>query len=192
MSNKILTLENDDIKIKINLPIQKNYILKEFTENDEIHQNIAEAESFLQSFNNSEAIELSKWIKEKIILKFNGKIPEFPIYNNFIYWCNLGINIGSEQNKIRPAIIIRTQTNSPICTILPLTSMRLNDKKWYHIDLEQKNSTAMIEQVRNISKLRILNPKRTNGSINRITLDDLNNINRALGNYYKLQAFPNK
>lgn len=130
--------------------------------------------------------------EEQRKIKFENKLPKFFITNNFIYWCDLGINIGSEQNKIRPAIIVRTQTKSPICTILPLTSVRLNDKKWYHIDLEQKNSTAMIEQVRNISKLRVLNPKRTNGIINRITPNDLNNINKALGNYYKLQSFPNK
>jgi len=76
--------------------------------------------------------------------------------------------------------------------VLPLTSVRLNDKKWYHVDLEETNSTAMIEQVRNISKLRVLNPKRSNGIINRITLNDFANINKVLGNYYKLQAFPDK
>lgn len=58
--------------------------------------------------------------------------------------------------------------------------------------MEQKNSTAMIEQVKNISKLRVLNPKRTNGVIERIIPKDLENINKALGNYYKLQDFPSK
>ncbi len=137
-------------------------------------------------------MEYAIWTKEKAKIKYQKNILVFPITNNFIYWCNLGINIGSEQNKIRPVIIIRSQANSPICTILPLTTERLNDKKWYHIDLEKNNSTAMIEQVRNISKLRILNPKRTRGLINRITQNDLNNINIALANYYKLQEFPYK
>lgn len=160
--------------------------------NDEMNQQFDETKDILKNINNDLALEYATWTKDKAKIKFQKNIPTFPITNNFIYWCNLGINIGSEQNKIRPAIIIRTQTNSPICTILPLTSVRLNDKKWYHVDLEQKNSTAMIEQVKNISKLRVLNPQRTNGSINRITQNDLNNINKALGNYYKLQAFPDK
>ncbi len=43
-----------------------------------------------------------------------------------------------------------------------------------------------------VSKLRVLNPKRSNGIINRITINDFANINKALGNYYKLQAFPDK
>ena len=62
--------------------------------------------------------------KEKAKLKYNGIIPNFPIYNNFIYWCNLGINIGSEQNKIRPVIIVGSTIKSPIAIIIPLTSKR--------------------------------------------------------------------
>ncbi len=160
--------------------------------NEEINLQLDETQSILENVNDDEALEYSTWVKDKAKIKFQKKIPKFPITNNFIYWCNLGTNIGSEQNKIRPAVIIRTQTNSPMCTVLPLTSVRLNDKKWYHVDLEETNSTAMIEQVRNISKLRVLNPKRSNGIINRITLNDFTNINKALGNYYKLQAFPDK
>lgn len=160
--------------------------------NDEINQLLEETKEILNNVKDDLAIEYAKWIKDKAKMKFQKEIPIFPITNNHIYWCDLGINIGSEQNKIRPAIIVRAQTNSPICTILPLTSVRLKDNKWYHIDLEEKNSTAMIEQVRNISKLRVINPQRTKGFINRITLNDLNKINKALGNYYKLQAFPNK
>lgn len=160
--------------------------------NKDINQQFAKTQKILENINDDLALEYATWTKDKAKIKFQKNIPTFPITNNFIYWCNLGINIGSEQNKIRPGIIIRTQTNSPICTILPLTSVRLNDKKWYHIDLEQKNSTAMIEQVRTISKLRVLSPQRINGLISRITPIDLKNINEALGNYYKLQAFPSK
>lgn len=160
--------------------------------NKEINQLFDETKTILNYVDDTSALEYATWTKDKAKMKFQKKTPCFPITNNFIYWCNLGINIGSEQNKIRPAIIVRTQTNSPICTILPLTSVRLNDNKWYHVDLEQKNSTAMIEQVKNISKLRVLNPKRTNGIIERIVPKDLENINKALGNYYKLQNFPAK
>lgn len=158
--------------------------------NKDINKEISETQIILNNIDDTTALEYATWTKDKAKIKFQKNMPTFPITNNFIYWCDLGINIGSEQNKIRPAIIIRTQTNSPICTILPLTSVRLNDKKWYHIDLEQKTSTALIEQVRNISKLRVLNPKRANGFIDRITPNDLSNINKALGNYYKLQPFP--
>lgn len=76
--------------------------------NKEIHENILKTEKLLQSTNELDVIEYSIWTKEKAKLKYNGNISNFPIYNNFIYWCNLGINIGREQNKLRPVIIVRT------------------------------------------------------------------------------------
>lgn len=110
-------------------------------------------------------------------MKFKKDIPNFPITSNYIYWCNLGINIGSEQNKIRPVLVVKTKRNSPICTILPLTSERMNDTRWYHIDLENHNSTVLVEQLKNISKLRIISLHRTKGKLTKITLNDWNNIN---------------
>ena len=104
--------------------------------NYEIHNNIVEAENLLSSIHNVDAIQFSEWIREKSNLRYNGNLPKFPIYNNFIYWCNLGINIGSEQNKLRPVLILRSSKNSPICTILPLTTKRLQDGFWFNIDLE--------------------------------------------------------
>ena len=128
--------------------------------NTEIHINIKEAENLLNSINNSDTIQFSEWTKEKANLRYNGKLPKFPIYNNFIYWCNLGINIGSEQNKLRPVLILKTSKNSPICTILPVTTKRLEDNFWFHIDLDEIDSTVLVEQLKVVSKIRITNPYR--------------------------------
>ena len=105
--------------------------------NNEIHKNIKQTEKLLNSINSIDAIQFSEWTKEKANLRYSGLLPKFPIYNNFIYWCNLGINIGSEQNKLRPVIILKTSKNSPICTILPLTTKRLQDVFWFHIDYKK-------------------------------------------------------
>ena len=160
--------------------------------NEQIHKNLEDAKNILLNQTENDALEFSDWTKEKASVKYTKKMPTFAITNNFIYWCDLGINIGSEQNKIRPVLVVRTQTNSPICTILPLTSVRMNDNRWYHVDLEKQNSTALVEQLRNVSKLRILNPKRTNGFLDRITPKDLDKINNSLHNFYKLEPFPTK
>lgn len=128
--------------------------------NYEIHNNIVETENLLSSIHNVDAIQFSEWIKETANLRYNGNLPKFPIYNNFIYWCNLGINIGSEQNKLRPVLILRSSKNSPICTILPLTTKRLQDGFLFHIDLEEIDSTVLVEQLKVVSKIRITNPYR--------------------------------
>lgn len=133
--------------------------------NTEIHINIKETENLLKNINNSDAIHFSEWTKEKANLRYNGKLPKFPIYNNFIYWCNLGINIGSEQNKLRPVLILKTSKNSPICTILPLTTKRSEDNFWFHIDLEEIDSTVLVEQLKVVSKIRITEPYRKKGKL---------------------------
>lgn len=155
--------------------------------NNEIHNNIKGTENLLNNINYSDAVEFSKWTKEKANLRYNGKLPKFPIYNNFIYWCNLGINVGSEQNKLRPVLILKTSKNSPICTILPLTSKRLQDKFWFHIDLDEIDSTVLVEQLKVVSKLRIVEPYRKKGKIVTISKNDWYKINSQLENLYKLR-----
>lgn len=151
-----------------------------------IRKKFEETEKILENVNEKEAIEYATWTEEKAQIKFKKSMPKFFITNNYIYWCNLGINIGSEQNKIRPVLVIKTKSNSPICTILPLTSERMNDTRWYHIDLENYDSTVLVEQLRNISKLRIISPYRLKGNLIKITLNDWNIINDAVTKYYKM------
>ena len=155
--------------------------------NSEIHINIKETENLLENINNSDAIQFSEWTKEKANLRYNGKLPKFPIYNNFIYWCNLGINIGSEQNKLRPVLILKTSKNSPICTILPLTTKRLQDNFWFHIDLENVDATVLVEQLKVVSKLRITDPYRKKGKLVSISPNDWNKINSQLEILYRLK-----
>ena len=152
--------------------------------NEEIINHFNQTLDILTYIDESSAIEYSTWTKDKAKIKFKNDIPSFPITSNYIYWCNLGINIGSEQNKIRPILVVKTKRNSPICTVLPLTSERMHDTRWYHIDLENNNSTVLVEQLRNISKLRIISPHRTKGKLTKITQTDWNNINKALTKYY--------
>lgn len=154
--------------------------------NQEIKEQLNQAEIILSNVDENAGIEYATWTKDKAKIKFQKQMPNFAITNNYIYWCDLGINIGSEQNKIRPVLVSKTKKESPICTIIPLTSERINDTRWYHIDLENQNSTALIEQLRNVSKLRILNPLRAKGKLVKISLEDWKNINNAIIEYYSL------
>ena len=160
--------------------------------NTEIHINIKETENLLKNINNSDAIHFSEWTKEKANLRYNGKLPKFPIYNNFIYWCNLGINIGNEQNKLRPVLILKTSKNSPICTILPLTTKRAEDNFWFHIDLEEIDSTVLVEQLKVVSKIRITEPYRKKGKLVTISQNDWDKINSQLESLYRLRPLKNE
>lgn len=153
---------------------------------DEIDESFTKTKNILKNIDDNIALEYAKWTEDKAKIKFINNIPNFAITINYIYWCNLGINIGSEQNKIRPVLVIKSKKESSVCTVLPLTSERMNDTRWYHIDLENLNSTVLIEQLRNISKLRIISPYRLKGRLLKITLNDWNKINDSMKKYYMM------
>jgi len=77
--------------------------------NNKINQLINNTIYILNNIDDDSAIEYSTWMKDKAKIKFEQNIPAFPITSNYIYWYNLGINIGSKQNKIRPVLIVKTK-----------------------------------------------------------------------------------
>ena len=126
------------------------------------------------------------WTKIKSELKFNPQPKSFPILYNCVYWAFMGCNVGSEEGKHRPVLIIRTYKNSPTITVIPLTTKRLHDKEQYHVDLEEEDSTALVEQMRVIDIARIDKPIYRNGKILTITEKDWKDINFQIKREYAL------
>jgi mRNA-degrading endonuclease toxin of MazEF toxin-antitoxin module len=142
----------------------------------------------LEEQDEDNALFYSEWVNIQAELKYIKQIdPNLYIINNCIYWAFLGSNIGSEQELHRPVLIVQTSKNSPICSVIPLTLERLNDGYWYHIDLDNGTSTALVEHLRVISKKRIDKPLRHSGKIESITENDRNRINNELRRLYTLK-----
>ena len=84
-----------------------------------------------------------------------------------IYFCNLDPVRGSEQQGIRPAIIVSNDSvnhNIPVSTVIPLSKLNENDKIYptelclpKEITGLNKDSVAMLQQIRSISHLRFVN-----------------------------------
>ena len=92
---------------------------------------------------------------------------------------------------MRFTIILKTSKTSPICAILPLTTKRLQDKFWFHIDLKEIDSTVLIEQLKVISKIRITDPYRKKGKLVAISQNDWSKINSQLESLYRLKPLKN-
>lgn len=79
-----------------------------------------------------------------------------------VWWCNLGVNIGYEQdgtgsNYDRPVLILK-DFNDKVCLVLPLTTSNKNNM--YYIDIGHINgekSKAIISQIRLIDTKRLVN-----------------------------------
>ena len=126
-----------------------------------------------------------KWCKDKFILNNNYKGSFFSLRHGAIYWVNMGYGVGSEIRKIRPAIVWRVSKDKSMCTLIPLTSKRLNDKYYFHYDLTSLvDSTARIENMMNFSTKRILSPYYVNNTLKFISNDDKKNIVSKIERYY--------
>ena len=79
-----------------------------------------------------------------------------------IWWCSLGLNIGSEQDGKdiyfqRPILIIKS-FGPRICLVVPLTTSEKSNKLRFSLEvIDGKNSSALLSQVRVIDTKRLVN-----------------------------------
>jgi mRNA-degrading endonuclease toxin of MazEF toxin-antitoxin module len=91
--------------------------------------------------------------------KINSLNRTHTFFEKEIWWCNVGINVGSEQNgkgseSIRPVYILR-KINRKTFVGIPLSSILREDNThvsfYFHYDM----SVALISQIRNFDKKRL-------------------------------------
>ena len=79
-----------------------------------------------------------------------------------VWWVDLGVTKGSEQGGERPVVVVQNDTGnkySPTVTIVPLTSKgkaKLPTHVTMNVPYLDKVSIALIEQVRTIDKVRLI------------------------------------
>ena len=100
-----------------------------------------------------------------------------------IWWCNLGVNVGFEQDGygkryLRPVVVIRGFSRS-VCLIVPLTTSPKKNK--YHFKLGKvigdKSSSAVISQLRLIDTRRFV---ESPGALEKEKFAELKNAVRNL------------
>lgn len=102
--------------------------------------------------------EFNKWNIHKIYLNNKGKRPEFS--ERDVWFCQLGINIGFEQDgkgdkQLRPIVIIK-KFNKKILLAIPLTHTLKNNQYYHHFGFKGSDSAAILSQVRLLDAKRLL------------------------------------
>lgn len=103
--------------------------------------------------------DFSNWNELKIKLDQKQNIPTFK--QREIWWCNLGLNVGHEENGknkdySRPILILR-KFNNHIFFGIPLTT-QIKEKHYYHrINFKNKEQCVMISQLRLFDSRRLVN-----------------------------------
>ena len=109
------------------------------------------------------------WVTEQIKMNDNAlkDIRDIPRRGE-IWTCELGQNVGSEENKIRPVIIIQNDTgnkNAPTTIIAPISNrpkkiavhieLRESDYKLENGETSHITGTVLAEQIKVVSKVRL-------------------------------------
>jgi mRNA-degrading endonuclease toxin of MazEF toxin-antitoxin module len=107
---------------------------------------------------------------EKLIKKFELWFPlkssidsqnKFPKYEEGqIWWCNVGENIGHEENGkgemfLRPVLIIK-KFNSRLFYGLPTSSIIKDNKYYFQINIKNKDISILLSQMRAMDAKRLL------------------------------------
>jgi mRNA-degrading endonuclease toxin of MazEF toxin-antitoxin module len=141
-----------------------------------------------------EALGYAEWMLRKAQLRYTetNKAHNFPILYKRVYWAHIGMNVGREEDKHRPVVIVRTERKSPICYVVPLTTQRLEDEYWFHVDLDGLENTALVEHFKTISKDRIDKPLMKKGDIAEVTTDNMREIHKEIKRMFANPPKPRK
>lgn len=133
------------------------------------------------NYSNDKGYKLLEWFIEKYkLLDKANKNNKMVIYKYEIYWCNFGENIGSEENKIRPCVIIQNQAgnkHSSTTIVAPITNSTIELPISVQIHRESNpdiTGTIDLGQIRTVSKGRLL------GKISKLTTKESKLVDIAI------------
>lgn len=122
-----------------------------------------------QALNLKKMFKYAEWVNQGIVMNDNvpSRVKVIPKRGE-IWTCELGQNIGSEENKIRPVIILQNNTgnvNAPTTIVVPISNrpkriavhiaLRNGDFKLVEGEKMEITGTVLAEQVRVVSKARL-------------------------------------
>lgn len=138
------------------------------------------------------------WFDYKTKLQYQFSLNNTPdLVLNSIVWVELGNNIGSELQKMRPAILFRkifsnNDPNASSAIIIPITS-KASAAKYvksnYPININGKINYAKINDMQRVSIKRIKYPfKDSENNIVVVCDKDISEIKKMIISYYRLDS----
>ncbi len=102
--------------------------------------------------------DFTKW--NKIKADVNNKERKIFFNEREIWWCILGLNVGSEQdgknNKFERPVLIIKKFNKNMFWGIPLTSKIKEDKNYHQINYNNHSNSIILSQLKLISSKRLL------------------------------------
>lgn len=182
LHSKPVRVPDRDIKV-----IQQHIIA------DMMYQISVEAKSNADSVQVFENVyQFLKWKWEKLLMNLLPYHQKTKIYENGIYWVAMGVNVGSELNKNRPALIWKKRVSGDCESnysyiIIPITSKQKNKRYYMNvpININERPCFLRIEDMRRVNIKRISRPLTdAEGNILFIDNQKRQEIIQAIGKFY--------
>ncbi len=123
---------------------------------------------------------LKSYVRNFVMLNRAITNRQQKIYRGEIYWCDLGENIGCEECKCRPAVIIQNQKgndNSPTTIIAPITNATITLPVAIKINREIGSPiTGTID----LGQIRVVSKGRLYRKIDKLTTSEQKAVDKAL------------
>ncbi|OAA86348.1 type II toxin-antitoxin system PemK/MazF family toxin [Clostridium coskatii] len=143
-------------------------------------------------YESDKPLKMLEWyIKKFNLLNDAIKKKNQQIYRGEIYWCDLGENVGCEEVKLRPCVIIQNQKgneNAPTTIVAPITNTEINLPVAVPINrVEDSTITGTID----LGQIRVVSKGRLKGHIGNLKTGERKAVDRAILNslglykYYK-------
>lgn len=99
------------------------------------------------------------WNEQKKIID-TYELRDFNIHVREIWWCSLGVNIGSEQNGVgeyfeRPVLVLR-RLSATTFLVLPLSTKKKLEDFQYEITTNNTVGYVLLDQIRVVDKRRFM------------------------------------
>lgn len=172
MCNNIRNMNERELKKYITDTREKINMLMEQYLNDYVDK-IKDSEKiediYEQAIRIKSLFKYVEWVNKKMEMNQQslGRRNTIPKRGE-IWTCELGQNIGSEENKIRPVIIVQNNTGNekgPTTIIVPISNrqkkikvhiqLRESDYKLVEGEAQKVTGTVLCEQVKVVSKVRL-------------------------------------
>lgn len=140
----------------------------------------------------------TEWIKVKnSYLKYESTFnPKYlrAYKRGEVIFVHFGFNVGTEYGGAHYAAIIRDSSKAnPNINVVPLTSVKNDNKEFIHKDrillgviegLNASESIAIPDQIRPISKLRVIKPKNQSHSVFKLSSEQIDMIDDKIRRLY--------
>ncbi|MDQ7009081.1 MAG: type II toxin-antitoxin system PemK/MazF family toxin [Candidatus Gracilibacteria bacterium] len=139
--------------------------------------------------------EFLDWFYENLYIHFKKSEPNHKYQKGEIYFVNLGKNIGSELNKVRPCIIfsLKSYNNKSGVIIIPIKSFKnkkIIDKFQVKIETSETNNLYKSSLV-DIFYIRNISTKRINKYIGKLTKLEILEIDEKVSKMFGIKKIGN-